>query len=413
MAIAQPDTAVIETQAHGCPYPHNARKSTGMVEAPPAQVVRRDDGTWIVHGFEAARQVLRSESVHQSGFRSEEVTTMGVMKRMPVLYLDGAEHTAVRGETARFFTPAHTSKHYYEIMDDLADQAVATVQREQQVNVSALAMDLAVRVAAQVVGLTNSRMGGMDRRFDRILAANSGGAEKSWLARMGDRVNNVLLLAFLYLDVKPAAAARRREPGDDVISYLVGQGYSDVEILTESLIYGVAGMVTTREFINMALWHLLENEPLRQRYLIAEQDERYAILHEILRLEPIIEHLFRRTTADLTLETDEGPVTIPAGARIDISIYNANGDTDVYGADAGELCPVRQVKPLRPKAGEMGLSFGDGPHRCPGAYLAIQESDVFLRKLLALDLRIVQPPTVTYSELVMGYELRDFVVAVG
>jgi hypothetical protein len=38
---------------------------------------------------------------------------------------------------------------------------------------------------------------------------------------------------------------------------------------------------------------------------------------------------------------------------------------------------------------------------------------VFLRKLLALDLRIVQPPTVTYSELVMGYELRDFVVAVG
>ena len=52
------------------------------------------------------------------------------------------------------------------------------------------------------------------------------------------------------------------------------------------------------------------------------------------------------------------------------------------------------------------LSFGDGHHRCPGAYVAIQETDIFLRRLLALDLVIEQAPEIRRNALVEGYEVR-------
>jgi cytochrome P450 len=59
------------------------------------------------------------------------------------------------------------------------------------------------------------------------------------------------------------------------------------------------------------------------------------------------------------------------------------------------------------------MSFGDGIHRCPGAYIAIQETDIFLTRLLAIKtLRIKQKPKVSWSELVTGYEIRDFLITV-
>ena len=93
---------------------------------------------------------------------------------------------------------------------------------------------------------------------------------------------------------RPAIRARRKHPGPDVISHLIGEGYTDPDILVECVTYGTAGMVTTREFICMAALHLMHHRPLRERYLVAEQPERFAILNEIIRLEPVVGHLYRR-----------------------------------------------------------------------------------------------------------------------
>ena len=58
------------------------------------------------------------------------------------------------------------------------------------------------------------------------------------------------------------------------------------------------------------------------------------------------------------------------------------------------------------------MAFGDGHHHCPGSYIAIQEADIFLHRLLALDgLRIERIPDVNWNELVTGYELRRFMLA--
>ena len=59
------------------------------------------------------------------------------------------------------------------------------------------------------------------------------------------------------------------------------------------------------------------------------------------------------------------------------------------------------------------MSFGDGHHRCPGSYIAIQETDILLRRLLALDgLRIERLPDLSWNDLVTGYELRKFIIAI-
>jgi cytochrome P450 len=66
------------------------------------------------------------------------------------------------------------------------------------------------------------------------------------------------------------------------------------------------------------------------------------------------------------------------------------------------------------KAGGAVLSFSDGRHRCPGAYIAMHESAIFLSKLVALpNLRVVGKPDVRWNDLFGTYEFHKCVVATG
>jgi cytochrome P450 len=171
--------------------------------------------------------------------------------------------------------------------------------------------------------------------------------------------------------------------------------------------FAAAGMVTTREFITVVAWHLLTDDELRSAYVEGSEKERQALLHEILRLEPVVANLLRTTTADIPI----GGATIPAGARVDIGVAAANVDPEVAGADPGAVCPGRTMPD---GVGGAVLSFGDGPHRCPGAYIAIQETDIFLMKLFALPgLRLVREPAVRIRPEIASYEVAGLVLRVG
>jgi cytochrome P450 len=95
---------------------------------------------------------------------------------------------------------------------------------------------------------------------------------------------------------------------------------------------------------------------------------------------------------------------------IDLHIYAANADEYVVGEQPLALCPGRVLRAERVSLAVMG--FGDGHHRCPGAYIAMQETDIFLQRLLALEgLRIERTPALTWNDLVPGYELRHFFIS--
>src|SRR5262249_18004989 len=130
---------------------------------------------------------------------------------------------------------------------------------------------------------------------------------------------------------------------EDVISHLIAQEYSAAEILTECVTFAAAGMVTTREFISAAAWHLLERPELRARFLAGGEEERRELLEEILRLEPVVAHLYRRATADVRLESQGAPVTIARGDLVDVRVDAANADEAVVGAEPFAVCPGRKL----------------------------------------------------------------------
>lgn len=407
-----------------CPVNHAAltgffqKKTTRAAESADLPDVERGaDGTWHIRGFPEARAVLRGGDTRQAGFRADLINRLSGMGNVPILYQEGKVHQQQRKQTARFFTPKAVSSDYRQMMETLADDLIDELKRSGRADLSALTLTLAVRVASAVVGLTDSRAPGMQKRLDAFLSIDpTGGTGSGGLGKKLSRVWNMAVsqarvAAFFYLDVKPAIEARKRQPREDVISHLLAQGYRDREILTECITYAAAGMVTTREFISMAAWHLLEQPELRARYLAADDQERQALLEELLRLEPVVGHLYRRATGDIPLQTDTGTVTIREGELIDLHIHAANSDERVTGEHPFEARPGRELRGER--LSPSLLSFGDGAHRCPGSYIALQESDIFLSRLLALDgLRMEHAPRLTWNELVSGYELRDFPITI-
>jgi cytochrome P450 len=409
------DESPTPTQALQCPIDHtsHARQKTARSSQGIGPRIAPDDaGVWQVRGFEEARAILRSSSAtRQAGFGAEMLSRVPGQRQQPILYQEGKAHQQQRKQTARFFTPKTVSSSYRQMMETLSDQMVATLRRKKRADLSQLSLTLAVRVAAQVIGLTNSRLPGLAGRLDAFFEEAPGDFKISAGRLLRLLKVNYRVASFFYLDVQPAIAARKKRPQEDVISHLLGLNYSDSEILTECVTYAAAGMVTTREFISVAAWHLLEQPTLRARYLIAQEAERQAMLGEMLRLEPVVGTLRRRAVEDISLESQGEQIVIPSGALIDLQIHGTNSDERVVRDEPLALCPGREL--LGERVPTEMMSFGDGHHRCPGSYIAMQESDIFLQRLLALDgLRIVQPPSIRWSDLTTGYELRQFIVAV-
>lgn len=74
---------------------------------------------------------------------------------------------------------------------------------------------------------------------------------------------------------------------------------------------------------------------------------------------------------------------------------------------------IRPGRDLEEGPGPAGLAFGDGAHRCPRAVVAIQEADIFLSRLFALDgIRMTASPRVSFEDDLGGYEIRGLTVAV-
>jgi cytochrome P450 len=382
----------------------SARKvSRGETEV-RCPVERVAEGTWEVRGYSAARAVLRSNGTVQAGLGIETVEKLPAKIRRPVLYRDGPEHREHRRQTARFFTHACVHEHYRDMMIRIAEAQLDTLRRDKTAALAELSFALAIEVTSAVIGLTESRPG-IQRRLERFFPEKFG--KPGWTSFSG--IYWTFRQGFSWLrvyldDVRPAVRARRKHRQDDLISHLIDEGCRDTEILGECLTFAAAGMVTTREFVNVAAWHLFTDDALLQRYRAADERTRLALLHEILRLEPVIGRLQRRTTTPVDVPGEDGVVTIPAGDLVGIELHVANVDPEAMDID-----PLT-IRPGRP-ALDGGLSFGDGPHKCPGAHIAILETDIFLTRLFAIDgVRMTTPPRVSFKEDLGSYELRGLTV---
>lgn len=362
----------------------DARKSAGAVKGGAVRA-----GV-LVTSYAAVRAALRQSGSRQAGFKAELVDRPGNPIRPPILFLTGEAHRRQRAATARFFAPKVVDERYRPIIEAAATRLIEGLRRTGDARLDSMALDMAVTVAAQIVGLTDSDKAGMIRRIDAFLSIGSATRNDALSRSLTALLGQWRMLNFYLRDVRPAIRSRRKAPRDDVISHLIADRYRDRDILVECVTYGAAGMVTTREFITMAGWHLLENEALRASFLSGDRNDRLAILEEILRLEPVVGFLYRKP--------------VDANEPIALDLRSANTDPDAVGACPFELRPER-IRAER--VGGAGLSFGDGEHRCPGAGVALAEAEVFLDELLRVPgLRLERAPDIAWNPLVTGYELR-------
>lgn len=366
---------------------------------------------WRIRSLNLAQQLLRARhATTQAGFTAEAIP-QGRLKHHPILVSDGPLHDEQRRKVARFFAPKVVARRYTTQMQDCADRLLTRAGNDAPVRLDELALLYTVEVTADVVGLTESKVPRMARRLVSFFNQPPADVRRKDLGRtrlqwMRAAVNGLLpVLRFHVADVRPAIRSRRRQRREDVISHLIDEGYTDVDILVECVTYGTAGMVTTREFIVMAAWHLLQDEHLRCRYLQAEEPERHGILNELIRLEPVVGHLYRRAQEPIQLSEDGDSWNIETGDLVDVCVRPSNADPQAVGEAPEVPCPGRD---LPSSVNAAGLAFGDGEHRCPGQPLAILESDVLLRKLLTLNPRIIHEPKLGWDDLIEGYTLRGF-----
>jgi cytochrome P450 len=174
-------------------------------------------------------------------------------------------------------------------------------------------------------------------------------------------------------------AAKRAEPGDDLVSALVlarddaggaGNTLTGDELLGTVFLLVMAGFDTTVNLIASGTLALLTH-PGELARLRADPSLLLAAVEELLRFTSPVNHANDRfTTEDVPI----GGVNIPAGEWVFPAISSADRDPAQFpGADRLDLS--------RDTSGH--VAFGHGVHHCLGAPLARMEAEVALGALLA------------------------------
>lgn len=398
-------TAHNETHALPVEPARDDRKTAGLA----TRHARAAQGSRMVDRFALGRDILRCPVLKQAGMGSEEVV-MDDPSHVPVFFLDGPEHRRKRSAIARFFTPKAIAGRYGAVMEQATNELLGAMRARGSARLDHISWQLAVAVAGEIVGLTIGKApkarDAIARRIDRMLWLTTVRAPGPVRRFLGALAARAVVMHFHLRDVRPAIRARRAAPKDDIISHLIEQGYSEKAILIECMTYSAAGMATTREFIVMVAWQLFDRPDLRALYLEGTEEEQYAILEEILRVDPIASFLYRR--ADEAPPGTLGADVMP-GELYAIDLRETNMDEAVTGPCPHAITPGRG---RRMKEAGAYLSFGDGAHRCPGAQIALAETRIFIDRLFRLPgIRLVRAPAMHWNASLMSYELRHAVIA--
>jgi cytochrome P450 len=164
------------------------------------------------------------------------------------------------------------------------------------------------------------------------------------------------------------AAARRRNPGNDIITQLAFEPLTQREFDVYFVLLATAGNETTRHTISHGLLGLIEHPDQFAR--LREEGVYKSAADEMLRWATPVHHFRRTTTRDTVLVDTE----IPAGAKVTTWFVSGNRDEDVF--DDPDTFDVGRTP-------NKHMAFGPGGiHHCMGAHLARLEIKIAFEELL-------------------------------
>jgi cytochrome P450 len=362
----------------------------------------------IVRDGEGVKGVLRSPHLLQDGLDAAALQHLA-QDEIPLIFLDGKPHRDRRKHITDFFSPRSIKEKFEPLMKQTAEVLVGDLERDRRMRIDEASWQMAVTLVGELIGVTRGKsreqMKQTAKRIERFLYRTQFGALRGWRLKVAKIQGAWYVFAFLRKDIRPTVKARRARPQDDVISRLIGENYTEKAILIDAMTLCGAGMQTTREFISLVAWHLLEREDLKRQFLDGDYEAKKSILEEILRLDPIVSTLYRRAPADLS---EKGAAEYEPGRSYGVSLRHANVDPDLVGECPFALDPARKEKRLDPGG---FLSFGNGMHRCPGSPLALNETLHFMDRLLRVPgLKLASKPEITWVPTLSSFEISNVLV---
>ncbi len=295
------------------------------------------------------------------------------------------EHTRLRGLVSRVFTPRRVEA-LRPIVRAMAEDRVRAGVRDL---VADLAEPIPVAVIAELLGVPEPDRHRL-RPWSRAIVAMYELGPGDEVAREAVRASVEFRDSLLAL-----AEARRRAPGQDLVSGLVEVGLSDDELVATCVLLLNAGHEATVNALGNGVLALLERRHEWER-LVGEPSLVPNAVEELLRFDTPLQ-LFQRTAL---ADAEAGGLDVPAGERVALLLGSANRDPDVF-PEPGRLDVARSPNPH--------LGFGAGIHFCLGAPLARVELQEELRALvrLAPTLELAADPIRKPGHVIRGLERLD------
>lgn len=339
----------------------------GIIEEAAADEVwlARNPIATLVADREAGEFFLRSRSARFPGEYLYE--TFGINDgplhdqiRHNLLNTEGDRHRRLRALVNPSLTPKAVEKYrtaIREYLSELWDRLDGTTEFDF---VEAIAKPLPAMTIARVMGAPPEDApklwdwsNWIQQQFDPIALADPGVLET-----IQEKV-----VEFQQW-IRPMVAAKRGDPGDDMITELIaaeeeGERLSDTELENLVLNVLVGGVDTTQSQLSHIV-RLLADSPGQWQAL--REDPGTLVpraVEEGIRYEPITPFTARMLTEDVEYRD----VLFPEGTPLIVCAYTANRDPDVF-ADPAEFDITKDPK------GTRTLTFGAGIHYCAGTNLA-------------------------------------------
>ncbi|MEI7030271.1 cytochrome P450 [Streptomyces pratensis] len=306
----------------------------------------------------------------QSGAVTREWPLIGMIDAGRSMFtVDGAEHRRLRAKTSQALTPRRLEAIRPDIerfVDELLDALDAARDADGVVDLkSVFAQPLPMRVVGMLMGVDASQHAMLTQRYKAFF---------SMLTPQSERLALLAELDVFYTDLVREKAAR---PTDDLTSALIlaqegGAPLTEEEVVGNLKAMVAAGHETTIGLILNAVRALLSHPGQLEKVLAGEVGWD-AVIEETLRWDTPTTHLLMRfATEDIAV----GDEVVRRGEGVVVSYRAIGRDIEQHGGDA-DAFDITRPSPIR------HMTFGHGPHICPGAALSRVEAAVALPALFA------------------------------
>ncbi len=369
------DRAIVDFDHHDRDWHADRVERWGELRQCPVAFNERYGGFWVVSGHDEVAAVSRDGETFSSrhlpepedGIRYLGIAGIPRGKAIPtsgIAEVEGPTHTALRRVMNPFLVPRAIAD-----MEPLMRSATTWFLDER---IESGAIDLVLDLTNPVPAILTMALVGLPLDDWKPYADLFHGtiAHRPGEPEFDRAVANVPAMLTRLGEV---AAARRDDPGDDLLSALVlvdvdGRRLTDREL--QSVLWNLVGggLDTTTSLTSLSLHHLDAHPELRAQ-LIESPGLIDSATEEFLRYFSVNETLTRTITRD----TELGGQQLCRGEHLMLSWLSANRDESVFDR-ADEVVLDRAANPH--------LAFGVGPHRCIGMHMARTMFKVLLAEVL-------------------------------